>query len=271
MQVEQGRLQLEISEQAESKRVQLHDMQDRLARSQAECHALREQLAIVARAKAESESRAHASMGAAVHSETKLHRERALESEHRLRERSETLRRTQSELKRAQDQSTTLESTVAHLLRINDDLHRSVQTVRGPAGVLKRSARHTCREQCDVVLTAAWSVQSAVHATIAAPQRSSELHATPRRSVSKSAMRKRDKAGPASPSKTAACCPRHEAEPHRGCGEASAVAASVKVRNQKALKRHIMRSQQPRHDAPSDFSIASRLGRCATPSTRCCA
>lgn len=130
MQIEQARLQLEVSEQAESKRIQLHDMQDRLARSQAECQALREQLTIAARAKAESESRAHASLSAAVQGEVKVHKERVLECEHMLRERAETLRRTQGELQRAQDEASALEGTVSQLLHINDDLHGSVQKVR---------------------------------------------------------------------------------------------------------------------------------------------
>lgn len=92
-----------------------------------------------------------------------------------------------------------------------------------------------------------------------------ERHASPRRAISKPAPRRRDKTDAAVPSRHTACCARHDAEPHRGCGEASAVATSVKVRNQKALKRHITRSQQPRHtahEAPSEHSVASRLGRC---------
>jgi (p)ppGpp synthase/HD superfamily hydrolase len=111
---------------------ELEKSEDELSLLRAQVTALKEQLSIEAQVKDELVTRTKVAENAAALAEVGLRNERLQKCEQLLWERQEQMRCLQNSLEHAEQQRVALESTVGHLININDDLHMKVQEVCNP-------------------------------------------------------------------------------------------------------------------------------------------
>jgi chromosome segregation ATPase len=134
-----------MASELDSSQAALEKTEDDLSRLQAQVAALKEQLSIEMHAKAGLAT--HVAENAAGLAEA-LRNERLQKCEQLLWERQEHIRCLQDSLEHAEQQRVALESTVGHLININDDLHTKVQEVRSSIGCVSgHCQKSNCQER----------------------------------------------------------------------------------------------------------------------------